>query len=305
MVAAPLQLPAQDAPAFNPDQVLRDLEKIEKDRTQTASARLAESIGILKPATQGGSASSKAYEEAIEAMELQGRRDSGQAAADWRKKNADLLRSGQLQRAVQLHTRYLLLGLQHAADRRRDTASNLASPSWAYARDLAAALLENDLANPPPAARDLLFKPVSAGVFVRWLVLEDWLPPGDSWEASAGNLAGILEKNVRPHWRATTNPQLIETWDLQLEFEAAQATDKQVASAADRFNNHDRPRLLFARAADRAAIGQPNRAVNDVMQLLRDYPANPDAAEWAGFVRRQLPASQPPSEDPKTDGGNL
>lgn len=289
LVSIAPQLNAQDAPALNTEQVRRELDKLEADRTQASSARLARQLAALKPGAEGGSASARLYQEAVEAVDFQGRREPGQTPAEWRKANADLLRSAALQQAVQFHVRYLILGLQYAAELRRGGDPDLANTSWDYSRDLAAALLQKDLANPPGPARDLLFKPASQGVFARWLVLEDWLPSGDAWEGAPGNLAGILEKNVRPHWRKTSDPRLIGTWDLQLEFEAARITEKGLDTAADRFNNHDRPRLLFARARDRAAIGQPNRAVADVMQLLRDYPVHPDAAKWTEFVRTQLP----------------
>lgn len=304
-VAFPAALSGQDAPALNPEQVRRELDKLADERTKAASSRLARQTAALKPGTEGGSAAARLYQEAVEAVEIQGRRESSQSVAEWRKKNADLLRSNSLQQAVEFHTRYLVLGLQYAADLRSGRTPDMATPSWDYARDLAAALQQKDLVNPPGPARDLLFKPAAAGIFSRWLVLEDWLPPGNAWETSPGNLAGILERNVRPQWRATLNPQIIATWDLQLEVEAAQATERQVTSAADRFNNHDRPRLLFARARDRVAIGQPNRAVAEVMQLLRDYPTHPDAAEWTEFVRSQLPRMPPPDGTPAAESGNL
>ncbi|MBE2181464.1 MAG: hypothetical protein IAE97_13435, partial [Chthoniobacterales bacterium] len=148
---------------------------------------------------------------------------------------------------------------------------------------------------------DLLFKPVSEGVFARWLALEDCLPAGDAWESQPGNLAGILEKNVRPSWRKARNPQIIATWDLQMNFEAAKATATQLTSAADRFNNLDRPKLLFGRARDRHQVGQPNRAIMEVMQLLREYPAHPETAEWSAFVRRALAAA--PSSPEANDAG--
>ncbi|MBE2180403.1 MAG: hypothetical protein IAE97_08020, partial [Chthoniobacterales bacterium] len=141
----PLLRASEDAQPPNAPQLLQELDSLEKQQSSAVAARLLSQANILRPALEGGSTSSKLYQEALEAVESRGRRDTGQTAADWRKKNADFLRSGQLQTAVQLHVRYLLLGLQGAGSPRNGGEWDSAGQSWAYAQELAETLQEKDL----------------------------------------------------------------------------------------------------------------------------------------------------------------
>jgi hypothetical protein len=83
--------------------VLADLAKLEQTtHTQTEATRRREALAALQQAAGSGSAATRLYETAVEG--------TGQTGmADWKKKNADLLRSKIFQEAVQLHLRYLVL----------------------------------------------------------------------------------------------------------------------------------------------------------------------------------------------------
>ena len=83
--------------------MLADLAKLEQTtHTQTEATRRREALAALQQAAGSGSAATRLYETAVEG--------TGQTGmADWKKKNADLLRSKTFQEAVQLHLRYLVL----------------------------------------------------------------------------------------------------------------------------------------------------------------------------------------------------
>jgi hypothetical protein len=51
--------------------------------------------------------------------------------------------------------------------------------------------------------------------------------------------------------------------------------------------------LLFLKAQDAAAIGQPNRAVTMMMQLIQRYPNNPGVKDWIAGIRSILTPSSP------------
>ncbi len=289
-----------DAPPLNAPQVLQELAAAEKKQLEAAANDRNQRAAVLKEGAAGGPAASRLYEEAIKNTRFPGEGANAKALQDWNKKNGDLLRSPEMQKCVQLHLRYLLLGLQRS-DERVDPAT-LAAPSLAYARDLAALLADDQFEALPKEAKELLRKPAAEGVFAAWLNLGEQLPKAGDWEPSAGDLGGILEKNVRTHWRKTKAPELIATWDLQLaRHDEAVAAPGRSAAEIEKLKTIEGPRLIFARAGDQALLGQQNTAQRETLQLVRDYPLHPDWARWVARLRESLgadSAAPPPAEAP-------
>jgi hypothetical protein len=287
-----------DAPPLNAAQVLQELAAAEKKQTEAAASDRRQRTAILQEGATGGPAASRLYEEAVKNTRFPGEGANAKALQDWNKNNGDLLRSPEMQKCVQLHVRYLLLGLQRS-DESVDPAS-LAAPSFAYARDLADLLGDEKFQTLPKEAKELLNKPAAEGLFVAWLNLGEQLPKSGDWEPSAGNLGGILEKNVRSHWRQNKAPELITTWDIQLaSHDERAAAPGRSAADTERLKTIDRPRLIFSRAEDQALIGQQNTAQREMLQLVRDYPLHPDWSRWVARLRESLtPAKAAPSPTP-------
>jgi hypothetical protein len=233
----------------------------------------------LQQAAGSGSAATRPYETAVEG--------TGQTSmADWRKKNADLLRSKTFQEAAQLHLRYLVLSLERGPSDR--DSERRAEPSLRYARDLAALLTGKDFRSAPGKGSELLREPIAKSLFTQWLQIGPLLPPDATWEQVPGNLGGILEKNVRVPWRSIGDPRTDLAWQLELETGVALADADGSERAARNFNQGTAPALIFSRAIDRAANGQPNRAAADVLGLVRRHPTHPDFPRWATKLREML-----------------
>jgi hypothetical protein len=286
-----------DAPPLNAAQVLQELDAAEKKQTEAAASDRRQRAAILQEGAAGGPAASRLYEEAVKNTRFPGEGANAKALQDWNKNNGDLLRSPEMQKCVQLHVRYLLLGLQRS-DESVDPAS-LAAPSFAYARDLADLLADENFNALSKEAKELLSKPAAEGIFVAWLNLGEQLPKSDDWEPAAGNLGGILEKNVRSHWRQSKAPELLTTWDLQIaSHDQRAATPVRSAADTERLRTIDRPRLIFSRAEDQALLGQQNTAQREMLQLVREHPLHPDWSRWVARLRESLsPAktTQPPA----------
>lgn len=297
LVAAQTQ---QDLPSIDAAQMLRFIEQFEQKQKDAVHSAKAAALKTLQPGTAGGAPASLLYEDAVKATQFTGRDGAAKDFADWKKKNADLLRSREMQDALQLHLRYLILSLQRAD---ADKDADFTGPSWDYAQDLAATLTRWDKSdNVPREARDILNKPIGQSIFTQWLSLGDWLPRND-WEPSSGNLDGILDKNIRATWRKSRNPQLLATWDFQIKFHADQITTDGSSHQATQFNTARRPQMLFSRADDMAALGQPNRAATEVFKLIQENPTHPDFGKWVGKLRELLKKSQPapaPAPEPAT-----
>jgi len=303
LMASPL-LAQQDGPAVNADSILRDLDQIEQQQKQTIVSAKQAALNQLKSAMASGSAATSLYAEAIEAVDFEGKPNKASALGDWKSTNAELLRSKEMQAILMLHLRYLVMSLERGAS---DDPKLFVAPSLAYAnelfnsdslffkeqkpdrpnseRDKAERALTNQI---NAAKKDLLDKSVADGVFSKWLRLSQWLPKGDAWELTAGNLAGILEKNVRSQLREQKDPRLIDTWDMEMKLLADRATSGRLEFVAADFNTVTRPKLIFSRANDMILIGQKNRGVSDIYALVKSNPQHPDFSKWVSRLRELL-----------------
>jgi hypothetical protein len=270
---------------------LDQLEAKQNDLREATRARL---VDALRSGLASNPAGAKLYEQAIEATRFEGMKGEASAFQNWKKANADLLRSPEMQGAIRLHLQYLLLGLQRGSAKESPA---FAVDSWNYARELAAFITPKGRPTLlPKEAAALLTQSCADGPFSKWLALTPWLPKGKTWEPAAGNLAGILEKNVRPVWRQDKAPSLLDTWDLQISLEASLLTEQRLEHGINEFNAITRPRLLFARAMDASLLATPNdKATRDALEIIRSYPQHPDFELWVAQLRKLLATSPSPT----------
>ncbi len=283
----------QDAPPVNVDSVLRELADLEDKQKQTHQQALTAAINTLRPGSAGGAAATNLYLSAVEATRFEGLRDKVTAFIDWKKQNSDLLRSSEMQAALGLHIRYLLLSIQRSE---AEDGKAFVQPSLDYVGDLRRFLesLEK-LDQIPDPIKDLLNKGINESVFTKWLRLGPWLPTGKDWEANPGSLPGILEKNVRIALREEKSPKVIDTWDFEMQYEADRVTTGRLAHAADSFNTVNRPKMQFSRANDLILIGQKNRGTTEILALVRAYPQHPDFGTWVARLKQLV---TPPAPTP-------
>lgn len=294
-------LRAQQQDIAPPDltSLAREIEALEQKQKQGKLSEKGMLLGQIQAASASGPAAANFYTKAVEEVQFKGRKDKPEAFADWKKSRDDMLRSKEMQTALVLHLKYLLLSLQ----RKGLEKPEIQLPAlMAYVNELVNA---DDIFFASPSApdpkkkappkdewRNLLDKPLSQSVFAQWLRLDEWLPDAKNWEFKPGDLAGILDKNVRSVLRDKRDPQLIPTWDMQMKVEADRITAGRSSHEADEFNTVTRPRLLFKRAQDMVALGQPNRGLVEVVALVRTFPSHPDFPAWLESIRGMLKKPQ-------------
>lgn len=273
----------------------REIETLEQKQKQGKLSEKGMLLAQIQAASASGPAAANFYTKAVEEMQFKGKKDKSEAFADWKKSHDDMLRSKEMETALVLHLKYLLLSLQRKGLEKPETQL---PALMAYINDLVKA--DNIFYAPPSAPepkkkappkdewKGLLDKPLSQSVFAQWLRLDEWLPESKSWEFTPGNLGGILEKNVRSVMRDKKDPQLIPTWDMQMKVEADRITSGRSSHEAEEFNTVTRPRLLFKRAQDLVVLGQPNRGLVEVVALVRAYPSHPDFPAWLDYIRGAL-----------------
>ena len=275
----------QDAPPPRVDSVLRDLAAIEAKQKLTKSAAKAAILTRIQAASANGQTAEVFYINAVEEVHFRGRKDKVEAFQDWKKKNSENLRSKDMQTALLFHLRYLTLALQRKG---LEKPESLLPATTAYLNDL--------IKEGPADQQGLLGKPLGQSVFAQWLQLAEWLPDDQTWESQPGDIAGILEKNIRPILRDSKSPQLLHTWDLQMKVEADAITSGRLAHKADIFNNVTRQRLIFLRAQDMIELGQPNRALGEMLVLVKTYPEHPDFQAWMTRIRELIKPPGSPAE---------
>lgn len=303
LVALPAALAQRDTAPLNAEQILKEVDQLEKKQKESGRAEKAQAIATLTRAADSSTAANNLYEDAIEQTQFNGRKEKTQAFLEWKKKNMDMLHSREMETALRLHLRYLILSLQRADS---EKAGDFVNPSLEYAMNIQKWLLDQAKGNSnlSPEARSLLDKSITESVFCKSMFLSAWLPKSKNWELTPGNFEGILEKNVRPFLREEKSPQLIETWDLLMKFQAERTTLGRLEHSAETYNTVTQPRLLLSRANDMILIGQKNQGCTEILKLIRTYPQHPDFSQWVtqlrDILKRQAPDSTPASTDSTT-----
>lgn len=286
----PVQAERDTAP-INSEQILKEVEQLEVKQKSRLLESKTQMLNILQNSLKSGPAASRLYEDAVEATQFNGRKDKSQAFSDWKKKNADLLRSQEMQAALELHLRYLVLSLDRAASEKE---IDFVNPSLAYINDVSKILLDQAKGiSFPPEAKALLDRSLAESIFTKWMLLSPWLPNATDWELNPGNIDGIFEKNIRQPLRKENSPLLVGTWDFQIKIQADRITLGRLDYEADKFQIVTQPRMLFSRANDMILVGLKNKGCTEILQLLRSHPEHPDFPKWAEKIRQVF--SSPPA----------
>ena len=281
----------RDAPPINTEQILKEVEQLEAKQKDRLSASKNQMVNTLQNAFKSGPAASRLYEQAVEATQFNGLKDKSQAFLDWKKKNADLLRSQEMETALQLHLRYLVLSLHRATS---ENGNDFVNPSLSYINDVSKTLLDQAKGTIfPPEAKALLDRSLAESIFTKWMLLGPWLPNATDWELNPGNIDGIFEKNIRQPLRKENSPLLVGTWDFQIKIQADRITLGRLDYEADKFHIVTQPRMLFSRANDMILVGLKNKGCTEILQLLRSHPEHPDFPKWAEKIRQVF--SSPPA----------
>ena len=138
-----------------------------------------------------------------------------------------------------------------------------------------------------------------------------------SWETVPGNVNGIYNAIILPEFRATKDPRLLEYWDLMIKKEQENIYAGMPDFEERQWSQIKRPAMLWSRAQDLLLIGQRNRAVTEMYNLIKAFPQHPEAAAWISQLEQSLapaapaatiqfsgtiapPATVPPATEPGT-----
>ncbi|MBC8097016.1 MAG: hypothetical protein H7Y43_14515 [Akkermansiaceae bacterium] len=311
----------QDAPSIDIEQLRKTLAEMKTNLVQFKRAQLQRAMQDVRTAASSGSAAANAWADAVKRTQFEGSGHESAQFREWKDSGAgDALGEKEAQNAARLYFVWLGLTLQRSAGTPvKDLLPQVISYTQEVAADKTAMQAfeakmarEKELAasgRGPKGRKDnndqvkrmhdqILKGALSAGAPVRGGNFSDLLEVAE-WEMVPGNIDGIFEKIVLPEFRAVKDPRLLEYWDLKIKRDGEEATKSGLALSVDKFNQIRLPELQWGKAQDMLLLGQRNRALNDMVSLLKSHPAHPQADAWLAKIEELVlppPAAVPPAD---------
>lgn len=112
----------------------------------------------------------------------------------------------------------------------------------------------------------------------------------ESWPMTPGDLEAIHQSIILPEYRATKDVRVLDYWERVLKRETDAVTKRKVDYEEKRFATVRRPELLWARAEDLYQVGLKNRAINEMVAVLRTNPLHPRSEGWIAQLETMLAA---------------
>lgn len=323
LTAALSPLSAQDASPVDIAQLLQALRSLRESQASQIKTLKQRALQEVQAAAASGPAAAAAWQEAVRVTQMEGASKEGAQLRAWKEQEGEALKEKESQNAARLFYMWLGITLQRssgvavkdllpaitqytrelAADqqamevfeerlkRDKEAAATMKSPNAKEkTKDEAAAkrmhdeILRRGLAGSPP---------VLAMKIAEHLRIQNW-------EGSPGNLDGIFENIVLPELRNQRDPRLLEYWDQKIRKESEAVAKAKLAFETEKFLQVRRPELAWRRAQDVLALGQRNKAIGDMFNVIKTYPTHPSAGEWIGKLEQLL---APPSPGASAGGG--
>ncbi len=305
----------QDAPPVNLNELLQALRGIKTQQVQQTKAAKQKALQQVQAAAASAAAAAASWEEAVRTTQFEGAAREGSQFKEWRERDGEALKEKEAANAAQLHFKWMALTLQRSME---TPMKDLLPLIIGFTKELAADQIaieslgddirrEREAAGSGKHGKDrktndeavkrvhdqIIRSPVSNSIAAQVLKIGPLLDV-DGWEMSAGDLDGIYNKVILPELRASRDPRLLEFWDIRLKRDSEKATKSKLAFEIEKFNQVRRPEILWGRAQDVLLLGQKNRAVGEMFNLIKTFPTHPRATEWVAAFEKIL--SPPPAE---------
>ena len=305
----------QDAAPVDIGQLLQALRGIKDQQATQMKATKQKALQNVLAAAASPAAAAASWEEAVRSAQFEGAAREGSQFKEWREREGEALKEKEAANAAQLHFKWMALTLQRSIG---TPVKDLLPQVIAFTKELAAdqaavdalsAEIKRDkeIAGSGKHGKDrktndeavkrmhdqILRAPVNGSVAAQVLRISELLN-AEKWEMSAGNLDGIYNQIILPELRLSRDPRVLEYWDMRLKREAENAGRSKLAFDIEKYNQVRRPELLWSRAQDVLRLGQRNRALGEMFNLVKTYPAHPNASEWVSALEQIL---APPAAD--------
>jgi hypothetical protein len=155
--------------------------------------------------------------------------------------------------------------------------------------------LINPKAAPAPLDGTWVKSSIASSIFVVWKQVQDYVSSVDNWEMVPGNVDGIYQKTILPELRRVKDPRVLEYWDMRMQRDEDNASKSGRNFDLTKFYDTDKPQLMWNRAQELLVLNMKNRAINDMMVVIKTYPTHPNVPDWISQVEALV---QPPAASP-------
>ena len=326
LLAGPAFAQTGDTAPLDPRLLLEALKGLREQNESAIKSRRVSAYQRVAAAAASPESAVAFWKEAVKAAQFEGAENEGTQIRGWREGEGEALNDRLCANAARLHLNWLAINLQHAAGVETKSllpkvlehvaavqAQNQAFEHFVDTLDKA----KDRGTNSPGAKRSvqedavvkrvheqILKASISNTSVSRWLVLGDVLgekrKSAGAWEQVAGNVDGIYNTVILPEYRASKDPRLLEYWDMVLRREGERAAERKLDVEQREWTQVKRPALLWSRAQDVLLIGQRNRAISEMFNLVKTYPQHPEATAWIGQLESLVAPAAAPATAPST-----
>lgn len=330
LIVAALSVPAfaqlNDAPPVDMKQLLQGLRQFKEQNETGLKTRRNAAYQQVTAAASSLEKAAAYWTDAVLAVQFAGVDHQTAAVRDWKQGEGEGLKAKEGANAARLHLVWLGLTMQHAAGAETkqllpsvidftkqlevDDAAigrvselidkakaakrpgvNKALSEETHAKKIHDSILKMSVTNSPVAKRlqiaDLL------GDVGKKRKRDEDAPPA-SWETVPGNVNGIYNAIILPEFRATKDARLLDYWDLMIKKEQENIYAGMPDFEERQWSQIKRPTMLWSRCQDLLLLGQRNRGVTEMFNLIKAFPQHPEAASWISQLEQSItPAPAP------------
>lgn len=330
-LCAPAFPQSSDAPPVDANQLLQALRQFREQNETSVKTRRSTGYQQVMAAAASNEKAAAAWADAVLAVQFAGVDHQTAAVRDWQQDEGQALRTKEASNAARLHLQWLGLTIQHASgaetkqllnniieftrqvqadadmiekvaeqiDKARDrTPGGRRAPANKEIADdtravkLHDSIMKMSVVNGPMAKRLQIVELLGEGGGRKKKGDGD---EGPGWEPVPGNVDGIYRSIILPEFRASKDPRLLEYWDMVLKRDAERIQPDMPDYQERQLTQVRRPTLLWSRAQDIMVLGQRNRAVTEMFNIIKTYPQHPDAAQWMTQLEGLLAPPAPPA----------
>ncbi len=261
---------------------LEELRALSKDSTRRNLVNIYESV---RRASESTSSALDFYLDAVMRVEFSGLTKENSKLREWREKHAGELDDRNYREALRLHLAYLALSLKRTAD--PEPASWLSDLQQFSSRVF-------DLDKNVRTVKPWMTQPIGSTVIAQAYGIDKLLPDASQWEMVVGNADGMIEKAVLPLLRKSKDPALIEYWDNRILRESKLVADVDRVFQKQVFEQTRLPELHWRRAQDLWVLGRGQEALQEMLKIMRAYPAHPSFKDWLDEAEKLLEELEAP-----------
>jgi len=296
-----LALPLRADPALSADQILKQLDDLQKQQTAAQQGSLTGVLAEITAAEGDPQAALTLYQKAVFEVQFNGVKGDNEAFQSWKKDHDLLFHDLSFTTALTLHLKYLEFSIEYA---KSGDPAPLIDPLLGYLQDLwdyeaksaadaAAAATDTDPTRKgrksrgidSDLAQNLLKEGISSSALAKYYQVDSLLSGLKDWEDTPANDEGILNSTVFPALRTAKKPALIQIWDQWIDHRTEASKLDPLTDQQERFQNEILPKLQWARALDLLALDRKDDAMTEMLTLIKSYPLHPDNPSWIAQLR--------------------